>query len=309
VRPFEVHVPCSTSNLGAGFDALGLALGGLSLRVQVRPGGSGLRIADLHGEGRDALPRDERNRVIVAARAAAERAGRPLPAALAAEIEVHNDIPLQRGLGSSAAAALAGALLADALLEGALGEQGALAVAVQMEGHPDNVVPALRGGAQVAVRDAAGAVLSCPVRMAVPLAAALFIPDQPLATAEARAVLPQRVTLQDAVHNLGRSALWVAALSAGRVELIAEAMRDRLHQPARSQLMPWLPELIEAALRAGAHGAALSGAGTTVCALCPPARAEQVAAALRSRAEALHLAGRALAVEAGAAGARVVREG
>ncbi|TMA16368.1 MAG: homoserine kinase, partial [Deltaproteobacteria bacterium] len=207
---------------------------------------------------------------------------------------------------SSAAAALAGALLADRLLDGAIGEERALGVAVRLEGHPDNVVPSLRGGAQVAVLDASGRVVSCPVALGAPLRAALFIPDEELATSAARAVLPQTVKLGDAVYNLGRAALLVAALQAGRLDLLGEAMDDRLHQPARAGLLPWLPPLLAAARKGGAFGAALSGAGTTVCALCSASAAREVARAMMDAAASLGVAGRAEVVDVAVPGARVV---
>ncbi len=302
---FTVAVPCSTSNLGSGFDAVGMALGGPDLMVRAAPGGRGLRIARLSGEGADRLARDGSNRLLQAAQLAARAAGRD-PGELHAELEVHSSIPLKRGLGSSAAAALAGALVADRLLGGAVGEERALQVAVKLEGHPDNVVPSLRGGAQVAVVDAAGRALSCPIALGAPLRAALFIPDEELATSAARAVLPATVTLADAVHNLGRAALLVAALQSGRLDLLGEAMDDRLHQPARATLLPWLPSLLDAARRAGAAGAALSGAGTTVLALCAPDRAHDVARAMRDAAQSRGVPGRPEVVEVGVAGARVL---
>ena len=301
---FMVVVPCSTSNLGAGFDALGIALGGPDLIVRVTPGGSGLRIARLSGAGADSLPRDQTNRIIQAAHAAALLGGRE-PQSLAADLEVHSAIPLRRGLGSSAAAALAGALLANALCEGALGEACVLSAAVALEGHPDNVVPSLRGGAQVAILDAQGAVQSCEVRLAEPLKAALFIPDAELSTHDARAVLPKAVPFADAVHNLGRAALFVAALAQGRTDLLAEAMDDRLHQPARAALIPWLPQLLAEARAAGAFGAALSGAGTTVIALCSSESVREVAGRMSERALKLGLTGRSEVVEVGVPGARV----
>jgi len=305
MKPFTVMVPCSTSNLGAGFDAIGIALSGPDLMVRVTPGGEGLRIAKLSGEGADRLPPDSTNRVIDAAHRTAAAAGRD-PASLRAELSIHSSIPLKRGLGSSAAAAVAGALLADALLEGAAGPDRVLATAVAMEGHPDNVVPALRGGAQVSVKDARGAILSCPIPIRAPLRAALYIPDQELATSAARAVLPAQVPLSDAVHNLGRSALLVAALAEGRLELLAEAMDDRLHQPARSGLLPWLPSLLAAARWGGALGAALSGAGTTLCALCSADAARDVARAMIDAATSLGVAGRSEVVDVAVPGARVV---
>jgi homoserine kinase len=305
VKPFTVLVPCSTANLGAGFDAVGIALSGPDLMVRAVPGGEGLRILKLSGEGADRLPPDSTNRVIDAAVRAATAAGKD-PGALAAELSIHSSIPLKRGLGSSAAAAVAGALLADALLDGAVGLDGVLATAVAMEGHPDNVVPALRGGAQVSVRDAKGTVLTCPIPIGAPLKAALYIPDQELATSAARAVLPAQVSMADAVHNLGRAALLVAALAQGKLDLLAEAMDDRLHQPARSGLLPWLPSLLAAARWGGAFGAALSGAGTTVCALCSADSAREVARAMSDAASSLGVAGRSEVVDVAVPGARVV---
>ena len=305
MKPFTVMVPCSTSNLGAGFDAVGIALSGPDLMVRATPGGEGLRIVKLSGEGADRLPPDSTNRVIDAAFRTARAAGRD-PRSLCAELSIHSSIPLKRGLGSSAAAAVAGALLADALLEGAAGPDRVLATGVEMEGHPDNVVPALRGGAQVSVRDARGIILSCPIPIQAPLKAALYIPDQELATSAARAVLPAQVPLADAVHNLGRAALLVAALAQGRLDLLAEAMDDRLHQPARSGLLPWLPSLLAAARWGGALGAALSGAGTTVCALCTADAAREVARAMIDAATSLGVAGRSEVVDVAVPGARVV---
>jgi len=307
VNPFSLTIPCSTTNLGAGFDAIGIALGAFSLRVKVRPGGDGLRIVELSGEGVGKLPRDATNRVIAAAVQAAGWAGRGAEE-LDAELAIDNEIPIARGLGSSAAAALAGALLADELLGGDCGERGILATCLSLEGHPDNIAASLRGGAQVAVRDAAGHVIFCPISFGAPLKAALFVPEQPLSTATARSVLPREVPLADAVHNLGRSALFVAALGAGRLDLLGEAMEDRLHQMPRTRLMPWLPDLMAAARGAGAAGASLSGAGTSVFSLCAPERAEAVAGALTARAQRLGVPGRAVICEAGVAGAKVKRE-
>jgi homoserine kinase len=304
MNSFTVMVPCSTSNLGAGFDSIGLALGGPDLMVRVVPGGDRLRIAKISGEGADRLPMDSTNRVIQAAQRTAVESGRD-PGALAGELFIHCSIPLKRGLGSSAAAALAGALVAHRLLDGQIDEEAVLRTAVEMEGHPDNVVASLRGGAQVSVRDADGRVLTCEIPFKVPLRAALYIPDQELATSAARAVLPREVPMEDAVFNLSRAGLLVAALSQGRLELLREAMEDRLHQSARAGLLPWLPGLLQAARNGGALGAALSGAGTTVCALCTADSARDVATAMMSSAAAQGVVGRAEVVEAGVPGARI----
>jgi homoserine kinase len=304
MNAFTIVVPCSTSNLGAGFDAIGIALGGPDLIVRATRGGEGLRISRLVGAGEDHLPRDRTNRVVEAAHKAARLVGAD-PARLAADLEIHNAIPLRRGLGSSAAAALAGAMLADRLLDGALGPDRIVEVAVAMEGHPDNVVPSMHGGAQVAVLDARGAVRSCPIAIGTQLKAAIFIPDEELSTKAAREVLPAQVRFADAVHNLGRAALFVAALSEGRTELFAEAMDDRLHQPARANLLPWLPDLLAEARAAGAFGAALSGAGTAVLALCGPDSARDVAQHMGDWANQRGFSGRAEVVDVGVLGARI----
>jgi homoserine kinase len=319
---FTVTAPCSTSNLGAGFDALGIALGGPRLVIRCKPAapGQGLRITDLTGLGKDSLPRDATNRVLVAAQIAARGIGADYPS-FSGDLTIDNSVPLARGLGSSAAAAVAGALLAEALharlqSDWHANDSGSmrserfddarvLATALSMEGHPDNVIACLRGGAQVAVLDAGGVVRACPITPPVTLRAAIFIPDQELKTSEARAVIPRTVPLADAVFNLSRAALFVAAMAAGRFELIGEAMGDRLHQPPRTALMPWLPDLIQAARDAGALGAALSGAGTTVFSLCLPDDAADVAEALRKRANELGVPGSTESVEACALGARI----
>jgi homoserine kinase len=302
--PFTLVVPCSTSNLGAGFDALGIALGGPDLLVRFTPGGEGLRIARLSGEGATTLPKDATNRIIVAARAHAALRGLD-PEGLAGSLEVHTAIPLKRGLGSSAAAAVAGAMLAERLHGETVDLRRVIATAVKLEGHPDNVLPSVRGGVQVAVTTAAGEVLSCPVKVALPLRAALFIPDVELSTEAARAVLPRTVSLGDAVFNLGRSALFVAALTEGRYELLAEAMEDKLHQSARGTLLPWLAGALSAARAAGAYGASLSGAGSTAVALCAPESVREVAAAMRDFALAQGVTGRAETVDVGVPGAGV----
>jgi homoserine kinase len=158
----------------------------------------------------------------------------------------------------------------------------------------------------VSIRDGEGRVLSCPIAIKRPLRAALYIPDQELATSAARAVLPAEVPMEDAVYNLGRAALLVAALAQGEYQLLKEAMQDRLHQPARAGLLPWLPALLEAAMKGGALGAALSGAGTTVCALCTPDKSRDVATAMMDAASALRVVGRSEVVEAAVPGARIV---
>ncbi|HSI05132.1 MAG: homoserine kinase [Myxococcota bacterium] len=301
----RVVVPCSSGNLGSGFDALGVALDARAITISAQPYDGPLMIAELTGEGAAELPRDATNRIVVAASLAARSVGKTVED-LRARLSIDSSIPLARGMGSSASAAVAGAMLADALLGGAIGRAGALDVAAELEGHCDNVAPALNGGFQVSLKTG-GRCFASAVPVNGELGAALYIPEQPLTTKEARSVLSAQVSMEDAVFNLARSAMTVAALARGDFALLRESLADRLHQPARTKLMPWLPKLIEAALAGGAYGAALSGAGTTVCALCAPDRADAVAAAMRERARSLGLPGVAITSGISPSGTTVTR--
>jgi homoserine kinase len=299
VAPFTVRVPATSANLGPGFDALGLALG-LYNTVRVEPAAA-LEVV-VEGEGAAALPRDERSLLWRALCAAVERAGATPPTV---RLVCHNRIPLARGLGSSSAAIVAGLLAGNRLAGDQLDRNALLALAVALEGHPDNVTPALLGGVRVCVQGEGG-LSQVAVPLPRPLYAALFVPDRPLPTAEARRALPATVPWGDAVYNLGRAALLVAALATGEYRLLAEATRDRLHQPARARLFPALPALLAAARAAGALGACLSGAGPSVLALAESAAdAQRVAGALEAAAAGETVGGHSLVAEVGVGGAEV----
>jgi homoserine kinase len=265
----RVRVPATTSNLGPGFDALGLALrvyNTLELDAAETP-----RI-EIEGEGARLLPRDTAHLAYraalavvdtIAAQSADGRRGRILPRAF--HLRQHNRIPLARGLGSSAAAIVGGAAAANALLGSPLDQRALIDLAAGMEGHPDNVAPAVLGGLVACVTAEAGTIRTVrlvPRRLHVVLA----IPEFTVSTAEARRLLPPVVPFNDAVFNVTRTALLLAALIEGRTDLLDEATRDRLHQPYRARLVPGLEAVFAAARRAGAHGVALSGSGPTVVA-------------------------------------------
>lgn len=182
-------------------------------------------------------------------------------------------------MGSSSAALVAGVALADRLSGGRLGRDGVFRVAAKLEGHPDNVAPAVYGGFVAAL---ASPPLAIPLPRPQGIYFVLAVPPYPVPTPLARAALPQMVPLQDAVYNLARSALWPAALYSGRLEALREACRDRLHQPHRAHLMPGVLEAIEGALEAGALAAFVGGAGPTLAALVRKAEAERVAQALEA---------------------------
>lgn len=318
VPPVEaawVEVPASTANLGPGFDALGLALE-LRLRVTMRwvPSGGELQgwppaLAGLTvtGEGAGRVEKGDANRVWQAAQAVFARIDPPPWArGWAVEVEAHNAIPVGAGLGSSAAAAVAGLWVANALVGSPLTYGTLLDMAAEMEGHADNAAAAALGGLVVARLGQTGAVTA--IRVPMPrgeLVAALAVPDFALATEHARQVLPATVSRQDAAFNVGGAALTVAALTTGRFEVLAEAMADRLHQPYRSGLVPGLQAALEAAVAAGAYGAALSGAGPSVVALCPPHRGDEVATAMAGAMSREGLQVRAMVLPVATEGARL----
>jgi homoserine kinase len=299
--PFVVRVPATSANLGPGFDALGLALD-LHNTVRVEPADQ-VEVA-IAGEGEGTLSTGPDNLVYRSLARLATRLGRSAPAV---RLRCENRIPLARGLGSSSAAIVAGLVAGNRLLGGELDADALLALAVEIEGHPDNVTPALLGGVRVCVQGADG-VVQAAVRPARPLQAVLFVPDQPMATEEARGLLPPQVSRADAVFNLGRTALLVAALVGGEYALLREATRDRLHQPARAELFSAMPRFFEAALEAGALGACLSGAGSTLLALVEgsdAAGAEAVRAAFEATARREGTGGGTLLAAVGGPGAVV----
>jgi homoserine kinase len=306
-RSSSVDVPATTANLGAGFDALALAL---DLRVVVHltalPSTSRPPVlVDVVGEGAGQLPKGRSNRFAAALLQGLAEGGLD-GSTIGWQIRMENEIPVSRGLGSSASATVAALVAADDLLDGALGSQGILELASRREGHADNAAAALLGGLCV-VASIDGRLQAVRLDPPAGLLAALFIPEKPLSTAAMRSALPERVPFADAVHNVGAAALTVAALSQGRLEMLAAGTRDRLHEPYRAAAYPELPELIEAARAAGALGACLSGAGSTIIAFSDDAvSAAAIASAMEQRALALGLAGRARVQAARAEGATIL---
>jgi homoserine kinase len=303
--PVTVEAPASTANLGPGFDALALALD-MHLRVTVTPLDHGSEQLIVEGEGADEIGLDAGNRFLIGLERGLQVVGLEPPVM---RIEMNNEIPLARGLGSSAAAVVAGLRAAEALAETELGIERLHAIASEVDGHPDNVGAALLGGFVIVARDGAGAPRAARFEPPDGLVAALFIPAKPLRTAQMRAALPAQVAHGDAAHNISRAALVVAALTANRLELLGAMAEDRLHEPQRAVHFEALPGLIAAAQAAGALGAALSGAGSTVIALCADTdAAARVAAAMEAYALSAGVEGRSSVVRPTPAGARRVRD-
>jgi homoserine kinase len=283
----RIKVPATSANLGPGFDCLALALDLYNpLEFRVNPPDRETTL-DVIGEGRDSIALDDENLVLVAMECVARARGMRLPPF---DLRMHNAIPLGRGLGSSAAAIAGGLLGADAIL-GTQSDAGFLLdLGLKLEGHPDNIVAALVGGFTIGISDREQ-ILTHYLRPPASLRAVLLVPDQFSSTNESRAALPTLLSRTDAVYNAGRCAMLVAAIAGERFDLLHAAMGDRIHQPYRALTFPFLNPTIEAALAAGAHGASLSGAGSSVIALASN-RCEGIAAAMLSVAREFGLTAR-----------------
>ncbi|MGG3453073.1 homoserine kinase [Paenibacillus rhizolycopersici] len=256
----RVKVPASTANLGPGFDTLGMALN-LYSWIEMKPADS--TVFRLHGENLEGLPTDKSNLVYQVAQTVFAEAGVTLPEL---EISMKSDIPLTRGLGSSASAIVGALFAANRLIGEPLSQAKLFDMATALEKHPDNVGASLFGGIITAIWDGTHADV---LRIEPPadLEVLVAIPDFQLSTSKAREALPKQISLQDAVYNVSHSSLLTAALTAGRLDLIPVAMRDRLHQPYRASLVPGMAQILEEATAHGALGAALSGAGPTLLCL------------------------------------------
>jgi homoserine kinase len=310
-RRVVVEAPASSANLGAGYDCLGVALAIANrVELEVRSWSRGAIELTVDGEGHNELGEDRDNRFVRGLEAALVEARGELPEGVGWRIVMTNHIPLSRGLGSSAAAAVAGVLAGDALLGGdVLDDAARLRLATQVEGHPDNAAAALLGGFVVAARDGAGitALRFDPPR---DLRAVLFIPELRLSTADMRKALPDTIPVDDVVANLGAVGLGVAGLAAGRTDLLRHLTVDRIHEPYRASVYPQLPRLVAAARDAGALGACLSGAGSTILAFADSmADITRIEAALLAVAADTDLPGRVQVVEPRREGAKVIEAG
>jgi homoserine kinase len=266
-RSYEVRVPASSANLGAGFDCFGLALElFLTVRATVQSGPGARSEARTSGvAGSEALPSaPEENLILRAMQHAVERHGLRLPPV---HLAVRNQIPLAGGLGSSAAAIVAGTALGLAVCGKKMAEENALRLAADMELHTDNLGAALLGGLVVSFVGADGRVIALRKDWPKQIRVVTVTPKMTLQTAASRAALPQTVEHAAAVHNLQRSALFLAALDDRRYDLLWDAMQDRLHQSYRQALVPGLAEVLAMPRMPGLLGVALSGAGPTVSAL------------------------------------------
>jgi len=262
----KVRVPASTSNLGPGFDCFGLALKlYLTVNAIATPDATEpCRVTTTGAKENEALPRNAVNLIYRAMSFAATREGITLPPV---ELTVHNEIPLASGLGSSAAAIVAGIKLSALITGISISDQSILNHATEFEGHPDNVAASIFGGFLASCVGSDGTVLSTKFDWPAQIRVVVVSPHSQLPTHVARAALPRTITRVDAVYNLQRTALFTAAIAQQRYDLIWEAMRDRLHQPHRESLVPGLAEALALPRMPGLLGIALSGAGPSIVAL------------------------------------------
>lgn len=270
-----VKVPASTANLGPGFDSLGMALS-LYAWIEMAESRTGETTFQLYGEGMDGLPMDKSNLVYKVAQLVFQEAGIEMPEL---HIAMYSEIPLTRGLGSSASAIVGALVAANALIGAPLSDNKLFQIATALEGHPDNVGASLFGGIVVAAWDGSEAHFA-RIEPHERLETLVAIPAFQLATEKARHALPSQIAMADAVYNVGRSSLLVAALAGGELGLIRHAMKDRLHQPYRAALIPGMTDILERAAEYGALGAALSGAGPTLIAFVDADTADEEKKAL-----------------------------
>jgi homoserine kinase len=272
-KKVQVRVPATSANLGSGFDCVGIALGLYNTFTAERAAKSEYIVKGLDTE---TINTAGDNLFWQSANALWQKTGtKPVPLKVVCEVKV----PPARGLGSSSTAVVGGLLVANALVEEPLSQFELMELATELEGHPDNVAPALCGGVSLSVITEEG-LLFMGLDREPDFSVVVAIPDILVETEKARNLLPETVSRQDAIYNASRVGLLTYALSTGDYDMLAVAMQDRLHQRQRAVLIPGLLEALESALDVGAYGAALSGSGPTVLALCPAIYEDAVAIAM-----------------------------
>jgi homoserine kinase len=298
----RVKVPATTANLGPGFDALGLALNLWNESEFVYTNDNKITVA-VSGEGEGKIPGNADNMVAEAALQIHDLAGKPCPGL---HIDCINRVPLGSGMGSSSAAMLTGMLGANALLGNPLSDEEILKLAIETEGHPDNVAPAMLGGLVASIVHE-----NRVISMKLPakanhgsIHATIVLPDFDFPTKQARAILPKQVERRDAIYNISRAVLVTEALRTGNLDLLGIAMKDSLHQPYRLPLIPGAIAALEAGKKAGAAAVALSGAGPGLIAFSPKEKGD-IGASMKRAFESAGLNARVFELETSYEGAEV----
>ncbi|NJP12659.1 MAG: homoserine kinase [Leptolyngbyaceae cyanobacterium RU_5_1] len=273
----SITVPATTANIGPGFDCLGAALTLYNIFTfsLAEPDQDALVITAIGAES-DRVQTDSSNLVYQAFTRLYQELGQAVPPV---NINIELDVPLARGLGSSATAIVGGLLGANALAGFPLTREAVLQLAIAIEGHPDNVVPALMGGCRLAASGTSGWEI-CDIPWHPSITPIVAIPDFELSTAAARQVLPASYSRADAIFNTAHLGLLLRGLETGTADWVHAALHDRIHQPYRQKLIPGYDAVHAAALESGAHGLVISGAGPTLLALSDTTGAEIVRGAI-----------------------------
>jgi len=277
ISSITVTVPATTANLGPGFDCIGAALTLYNKFKFTRLEEGGL-IIDVTGAEAERVQTDESNLLYQAFVKLYQYIGQTPPSV---KMEIQLGVPLARGLGSSATAIVGGLVGANQLAGAPLTQLQVMELAIAMEGHPDNVVPALLGGCRLAATSADNWAI-CDIPWNEDIVPVLAIPDFELSTSEARQVLPTQVSRADAIFNTAHLGLLLRGLQTGKGEWLSTALQDRLHQPYRQALIPGYDAVNAAAMKAGAYGMVISGAGPTLLALVDQLHSQAVEAAMLS---------------------------
>lgn len=256
----RLRIPATTANMGPGFDCIGMALA-LYNYIEFEPLPEERQlILTAEGEGSEEVSLTDDNLIYQVYVKTLQSAGEPI---YGIKMHFENHIPFSRGLGSSSAAIIGGAMVANTLMKHKLSNDELLKIALTFEGHPDNIAPALLGGIVLSGVADEG-IFTRKILPPENLHCTVLIPDYPLATAKAREVLPQNLSMADAVFNIGRMGLLINALHTGNIDDLALAMQDRLHQPYRRELICAMPEIEQTAQVIGAKSVVISGAGPTL---------------------------------------------
>ncbi|MEW6557229.1 MAG: homoserine kinase [Elusimicrobiota bacterium] len=260
----KIKIPATTANFGAGYDVLGAALKLYNEIEVIKVKSQKLKVKiEVKGEGENQLPRNERNIVCQAIKIIFNKLQ---ITDYKLQIKMINRIPLARGLGSSAAARVGGLVAANKICGDKLSDNEIIKIATELEGHPDNVVPAFYGG--LCVCNYAGKnVTYTKFKMPTDLMAVLCIPDFEVSTDKAREILPKMISHRDAVFNSSRVALFISAIIQKKYEFLSIAMEDKLHQPYRKKLIPGMDDVFNSAKKFGAYGVCISGSGPTILAI------------------------------------------
>jgi len=296
----KVRVPGTTANCGPGFDAVGIACT-IYNDLELTLSKQGSLVIDVQGEGKGIIPSDEKNIVWHVIQEVFKKIGVKY---CGVHIKMQNQIPLSRGLGSSAAAIVGGLVAANAATGNTLTKEELLDMATAIEGHPDNVAPALFGGITTSVMQGQAAHY---LRFIPPskLSMVVAIPDFNLSTHAAREVLPDTVPFKDAVFNISRTALVIGALSQGEFHHLRYALEDKIHQPYREHLIPGMKQVFDAALHAGALGVAMSGAGPCLIAFATQ-HCDEIGTAMVQTFANKHIKARYVVLEIDTEGAKVI---